>query len=473
MASPNIAFDTIPASLRKPGRYFEFNNKLAVRTLPNNKQRVLIIAQMLASGTAAANQIVQVFDAETAAALFGRGSQAHRMVANAIQANPYVSLFVMPIADSGTGVAATATVTVTGTATANGSVTVTIGDDDVVVPVTSADAQNAIAANIKAAIDAYINTPVSRSVAANVVTLTALNKGTVGNNLRLAATSGAPGVAVAVTAFAGGLNDPALTTPLANAFPSSYEIYCVPYADATSLGALKTHLSNVSNAIEQRGAIGVYATVGTLSAATTLAAALNSERLTGGFLKNGYTPQEEMAAAYAAMIAFEEDPARPLNTLTLTGVRVPLISDRLTRTEQESCLYNGVTPFEWQPGEVVGIVRAITTYTVNAASVADVSWLDLTTIRTMEYVRKACRERISLRFPREKLSDKTAQRVRSELIDVLLKIEELEIIEKVQDNLPGLIVERDLQNVNQLNAKIPTDVVNGLHIFAGRIDLLL
>ena len=40
-------------------------------------------------------------------------------------------------------------------------------------------------------------------------------------------------------------------------------------------------------------------------------------------------------------------------------------------------------------------------------------------------------------------------------------------------NKDGLIVERDAQDVNRLDAKIPVDVVNGLHVFAGRIDLLL
>jgi phage tail sheath gpL-like len=99
--------------------------------------------------------------------------------------------------------------------------------------------------------------------------------------------------------------------------------------------------------------------------------------------------------------------------------------------------------------------------------------LDITTIRTLDYVRKACRERISLRFPREKLSSRTAPKVRSELIDVLLKLEDLEIVEEVKANLPGLVVERDSQDPNRLNAAIPTDVVNGLHVFAGRIDLLL
>ncbi|EPP1151030.1 phage tail sheath C-terminal domain-containing protein, partial [Yersinia enterocolitica] len=60
-----------------------------------------------------------------------------------------------------------------------------------------------------------------------------------------------------------------------------------------------------------------------------------------------------------------------------------------------------------------------------------------------------------------------------ELLDVLLKLEELEIVEEVSANKSGLIVERDSQDVNRLNAAIPVDIVNGLHVFAGRIDLLL
>jgi len=65
MASANIQFDEIRASIRKPGKYFEFNTKLAVRTLPTNDQRVLLIGQRLASGSVAELTAVQVFsDAE-------------------------------------------------------------------------------------------------------------------------------------------------------------------------------------------------------------------------------------------------------------------------------------------------------------------------------------------------------------------------------------------------------------------------
>jgi len=157
----------------------------------------------------------------------------------------------------------------------------------------------------------------------------------------------------------------------------------------------------------------------------------------------------------------------------LTSVQAPPIASRMTRTEQETALANGITPLEVQPGEQVGVVRAITTYTLNSLGVADISYLDLTTVRTLDYVRRAVRERVTLRFPREKLSERTAARVRSEVLDVLVKLEELEIVEAVNANKPALVVERATVDPNRLNVRIPVDVVNGLHVLAGRIDLLL
>lgn len=474
MASPNISFDSIPSSIRKPGKYFEFNNRLAVRTLPSNLRRVLIVAQMLAAGTAVANQAVQVFDAETAATLFGRGSQAHRMVKAAIKANPYLQLYVLPVADSGTGVAATATLTYTGPATAGGSTTVKIGGMDLVVPVANGDSATAIATAVVAVINGTgKDLGVTAANAAGVVTLTARNKGLVGNSVPLAATADAVGTTVAVVAFSGGLNDPDLAAPLAAVQQGGHEILVVPYQANAPLVQLRTHLAFVSGPMEQRRAIGIYGTNGTLSAATTLAGGLNAERLNHVFLPGTNTPAPELAAAYAAVVAGEEDPAKPLNTLELVGIAVPPVASQLTRTEQESCLNNGVTPLEVGPGNRVQIVRAITTYTLNAQAISDISWLDLTTIQTMDFVAKACRERIALRFPRDKLSAKTPDRIRSELYDVLLKLEELEIVEQVEENKNGLIVERDSQDPNRCNARIPVDVVNGLHVFAGRLDLLL
>ena len=68
MASTNISFDQIPSSIRKPGKYFEFNTTNAVRTLAANSQKMLIIAQK-AEDSDAPLVPVQIYDDATAGAL--------------------------------------------------------------------------------------------------------------------------------------------------------------------------------------------------------------------------------------------------------------------------------------------------------------------------------------------------------------------------------------------------------------------
>lgn len=472
MSSPNISFDSIPSSIRKPGKYFEFNTKLAVRTLPGNLQRTLIIGQRLTAGTVAAGVVTNVFSDAEAATFFGNGSQLHLMCRAAIKANPYLALEAIAMDDAGAGVLATSTVTLTGPATAAGVLTVKVAGKPVQIAVAATDTATAIGAALAAQIALQPDLPVTAAAAVGVVTLTAKNKGTQGNNIKIEAVTTAAGTTAVVVAMSAGATDPTVATALAAVFAAGHNIIITAWNDATNLTALRTHLDSVSGPLEQRGAIGIYAHTGTLGASTTLAGTINAGRISAPNFKVPEQPCE-LAAAYGAVVASEEDPARPLNLLPLTGITAPPLADRLSRTEQENALNNGVTPLEVGPGEKVQIVRAITTYTLDAQSIPDISLLDLTTIRTLDYVRKACRERISLRFPREKLSERTAPKVKDQLLDVLYKLEELEIVEQVDANKDGLIVERDSQDPNRLNAKIPTDVVNGLHVFAGRIDLLL
>lgn len=473
MASKNISFEQIPASIRKPGKYAEFNTKLAVRTLPGNLQKTLIIAQRIATGTVAAGVITDVFSDADAATYFGRGSMAHRMVRAALEANRYLSLQVLPLDDAGAGVFATGTVTITGPASATGVLTVMVGDDLVQIAIAAADTATVIAAALKAQFDAQPDLPVTATVALGVVTLTARNKGTLANGLKVSATVTAAGVIAVPSVMASGATDPALAAALALVFAAGHDVLISPYADATGLAALRDHLDNAGNGIEKRGAVAAVAFTGTLSAATTLMIAANPKRISGILVPSTTTPAYEVAAAYGAVIAFEEDPAMPLNTLVLSGVSVSPMANRLSRTEQENCLYNGVTPTETGPGDVVQIVRSITGYIKDPQGIPDISLLDLMTVRTLDYTRKALVERISLRFPRSKKSERVKKQVREEVLDVLYKLQDLEILEAVEANEDGVIVEDDLQDPNRLNVRIPADVVNGLHVVAMRIDLLL
>ncbi|MGM9990312.1 hypothetical protein [Desulfovibrio piger] len=82
------------------------------------------------------------------------------------------------------------------------------------------------------------------------------------------------------------------------------------------------------------------------------------------------------------------------------------------------------------------------------------------------------KERIDLRFPREKLSTRAPPKVCSGGLDVLRQLEQLEIVGEVEANTAGVICERDLQAPNRLDCRIPFDV-DGLHVVAGVIDLRL
>lgn len=472
MPSPNISFENLPSSIRKPGKYFEFNTKLAVRTLPGNSQEVLLLGQKLAAGSQPVLTPVDVFSDDQAIALFGKGSQLHLMVRAAIKANPYLQLTAIAVADPA-GNAATGTTTIAGTATSSGVLSVWIANNRVDVPVSVGDTANVVAAALAAAINARPEIPVSSVAAAAVVTHTCYHKGTLGNDIKLSAASTAAGISATVVTLASGTLDPDYSAALAAVAGAGHHIIAAPLSSQAHLTALRTHLDFVSGPLEQRGAIGAFGWPGTLATGTTLAGQINSGRISGAWHRGSLCLPCEIAAAYAAVLASEEDPSRPLNTLPLASLDVTAITAQPMRTEQENALANGLTPLEVGPGDKVQIVRAITTYTKDPQGVNDVSLLDVTTIRTLDYVRKAVRERIALRFPREKLSERTPAKVRSEALDVLVKLEELEIVEAVEANKDGLLAERDSQDVNRLNLKIPCDVVNGLHVIAGRIDLLL
>ena len=431
----HISFDTIPGSIRVPGQYIEFNTRNAVQGLPQNPQKMLIIAPMLTAGRQAALTPVQLFSDADAADLFGGGSWAHLMTRQAFLNNPYLDLTVIGVADGGGSVAATASVSLGGTAT--GAAVATTGGAD------------------------------------GALVFTMKNKGQIGNEPQFDVAVAVAGLSQSGgTGFASGAGDADIAPALAKVAGKQYHIIVSAFNDDANNKALSSHISQVSNAIEQRGCVGVIGWRGTLATGTAATAKINDGRVVCGWYKNAAESGCMIAAGLGAVMAFEEDPARPLNTLEVKGLAVTADADWPLFAECNNALYNGLTPLTVVAGKVQ-IMRAVSTYTKSAANADDPSLLDITTIRTLDYVRRAIKERIALRFPRDKLSDNMVPSVRSEILDVLYKLEEIEVIENVEANKPKLLLSRSVQDANRLNAAIPSDVVNGLHVFAGRIDLIL
>ena len=450
----HISFDTIPGSIRVPGQYIEFNTRNAVQGLPQNPQSVLLLAPMLASGSQEPLTPVQLFSDAQAGDLFGRGSWAQLMVRQAFKNNAYLDLTVIGLPDHSAGVAATGSLKIDGTAQTAASIS-------------AAEAVEKLAAAVNAAA-----LPVSATAEQGSLKLTARSKGAIGNEISLACDMGTSGFSGSITAMTNGAQNADIAAALDKVAGKHYHIIVSPFSDAANAKALSQHITQVSNAIEQRGCIGVIAQRGTMPQGASLTAQLNDGRITCAWYKGAAEACGIIAAGYAAVLAFEEDPARPLNMLEIKGLNITPDEQWPLFNECNNALYNGLTPLTVVAGKVQ-IMRAVSTYTKSAANVDDPALLDITTIRTLDYTRRAIKERIALRFPRDKLSDRLLPKVKSEILDVLLKLEQAEIIENAEANKGKLVVSRSLQDANRVNAAIPADVVNGLHVFAGRIDLIL
>ncbi|MCX8957225.1 phage tail protein [Erwinia psidii] len=473
---------SIPNPIYKPGAYFGFNTTLASKALATNDQKLLIIGQRIAdSATVNALTPVNVFSDDEAAIYFGRGSQAHRMASAAIRANQYIQLTVIGLDDDAAAVKASASLTLAGTASSSGQVRLNIGGTTVSVVVAAGDQRDAMQAALMQAINAEESLPLKASagggpptedgeVTSNLI-LTAKNKGTCGNEIGLAVTVTASGVTPTLKPMSGGQGDPSLSDALSAVYASGHTIIMMPYTSDDALAQLAEHLDSVSGPLEQRGAIGVTGWNGTLASGTTLTAKVNAVRITCGWHAGSALPNGELAAIYGAIIASESDPARPLNTLTLPGLDITAQDNWPGRTEQENALMNGLTPFEVD-GSVVRIVRSVSTYVKNAAGVTDRTMMDITIIRSLDYVRLACRTRYTQRFPREKLTDARLTHIRSELLDVLYALESLEIVENVDALKDQLRVTRSTLDDTRAEATIPAAVVRGLHIFAAVIYLM-
>lgn len=475
-----ITVDTVPAGTRKPGAYLDISTNGAKIGLPSTAVRVMLIGTQL-GGTATAEVPVQVSSYAEARALFGDGTPLTLMVKAILEQNPNLSaLYATPLAEAASSVAASGTIAFSVSGLTAGTLYVYIGRHVVRLGVTASDTASTIATALAAAVEANAELPVSGSSSTSTVTLANKVKGTQGNKWVWYVDYTGSGLTATVTQPTSGATDADIQDALDAIKPDQWDLIVAEWNDATSLDALVDHLDLVAGPMELRPGCGVTAFVGSVSSASTLASGRNSGRLTCGYMRGTRTHPMEMAAAYAGLIAAESDVARPLNGLELAvGVIPDTLTNRLTRTEQETLLLNGVAPFE-VVGSQVQLVRSVSTYVTDASSSADDTLLDLQTIRTLDYVRYVCRTRVRSELARVKIADSATgpnttdpDKIRSLLLGVLHELEAGGYVENVSAWKDRLVVERDPGNVNRVNAAIPADIVDGLHVFAGSIDLIL
>jgi phage tail sheath gpL-like len=477
----SIEFQQIPANVSIPGTYVELDTRLRNRGLPSTDYKLLLVGQMTSDGDAAATTPVQLSGGEAEAILrFGQGSVLHRMAAAALAASPYFAeLWAVPLEDDGSAVAATGSFAIAVTTATAGTLRAWIGGDLIEVAVSAGDSNTDIAALLEAAIGAAPDLPVTSSISTSTVTVTAKNGGTLGNGIDLAADFDGTGVTITVTAMSSGANDPDTQDALDGLGEGLWDVYVPSITTTGELAKVQTYLDDASDGINQRPGVACLAVDDTISNLATLAAARNSGRISILGLEGSPTWMPEVSAAYGALMASASHPGRPLNGLPLEGVASPPISDRYLRSELAVLLRAGIAPgVVTHAGDVV-VLRAISTYLTSDVGVEDAALLDVTTIRSLDYVRRVVRERLDETYRRMLFADVATTEftaspatIRATVYAALLDLEEAAVIQDVEANAAALVVERNGSDTSRVDIDLPAEIVPGLHVLAAVVRLL-
>lgn len=490
-----ISFASIPVGARTPGQFVEFSSDRAVQGASVMPNVALIIGPRLVSaGTVAENILTAVASVTDAETYWGHGSIIADMVDTFKAINPYVELYGIGVEVNSGGAVAAGSFAFTGTATAAGEVSAYVGGHRIAVSVAINDTAAAVATALYNAIVAYClatNLPVvSTNTPAGTTVVTALSKGLLGNaiDLRVNYQNGESipaGLACTVTAMTGGTLSPASIANAIAAMGSQWfnTIVCA-FNDDTNMDLLEAELDDRWGPMQQIEGQCFIAANGSQSALTALGNARNSKftHYVGGGLSP--TAPWVWASQFAALDCGESDPARPRTTLELTDCKPPAHGAEFTWLERNTLLTDGISTYTVTPDGRCLIERLITTYQLSPSGVADTSYLDGTTMRTLAVLRYQLRTRIALRFPRCKLVDDgtvygagqsivTPSVIRGEVIALFREWELAGYVENLDQFITDLIVERNATDSNRVDVLLGPDLANQFLIFAGQIQFLL
>lgn len=495
-----ISFSGIPASIRTPGVYAEFDSTKAVQGTPTRPLKALLIGLRLSTGSVAAETPTLVPSTDAAETYFGRGSVLANMCRAFKDANRHTELYAIALNEDSGGTAGTKTLTVTGPATADGVIYLYIEGKRTTIAVANGDAQDAIASAIKTAIDAMQTASgpaltATAGVATNVVTLTSRHKGTLGHTIdvRLNYNQGEflpAGVSIAIATGVSGATDPDIGDAVSAMADEQYDTIATAWSNDTVMDALESELEDRWGPTVQKEGHLFAAIADTLANSSTAGNARNSPFATlwdiGGTTNPSPTPTWVAAAAVAAVDAArtDADVNRPRHGMAVPGVLAPALSDRRPREDRNTLLTDGVATSYVDSAGVVRIDRLITTYQSNALGTPDTAYLDVTTPRNLGYLRYSWKSLIERKYPDYKLAADgtnfgagqavvTPGIIRGEAL-AWFKAMELEgRVENFDQFAEDLVVERNVNDPERLDMILPPDLVNGFSILAARFQFIL
>jgi phage tail sheath gpL-like len=455
---------------------------------------LLVGVSTMGTGGAAMDVPIIIGSQAQADASFGEGSQLSRMFKSFFKNNWANQVYGLPVSPGVGAVAATANIVVTTPPTAPGTINLYIGGEHVQCNVAPSDTTTVIATNLAAEINDVLDISVlATTTPPGTVKLTCNWAGISGNDITLMmnyyGTVGGeitpPGLVMTVPAtLTGGSGSPLFTNAIANLGEQNFEYVALPLTDAVTLNAWETEygFADTGRWGWQRQLYGhlFAAHRDTYSNQVTFGLTRNSGVTSIMAVEPGSpSPTFEWAAAYAAKAqrALVNDPARPLQTLSLNGIKLAPLQQRFNTPEINTLAQSGLATQKAGSDNQPMISRETTTYQLNLYGNPDTAYELVTTLATLAKLIRNQKQAITSKFPRMKLASDgtrfgpgqaivTPNIIKGELIAEYASDMYNGLVENLTDFSANLLVERDSSDANRLNVLYPPDLINQLRVFA-------
>lgn len=485
-----MAITTIPP-LNVPGTYFVIDPSGAITGSPALPNSVLYIGSRLSAGTVDALEIRQIITDTDAEAFFGVGSHIAQMIEKGRGTGPsgqVIKQWAISLDDAGGGAAAAGDITFTGTSTEAGTLGYMIGGREIRVGIPSGTAAAAVPALAVAADHTRLAaTPTDGT--GGVLDFDARNAGEIGNDIDIRMTEELPaGLSEVITGMTGGATNPLLTAAITAIKGLTVQRIVLGYSDTTSVDAIVAELVARESFIREQYGRAFVGLAGSSSSAIAYAAGYNSRFLTLMLSSLSPMPPWEVAAWLTMVDASISDPSGNRDHATGLGFVHPTITARLGFSDHEALIVGGVTPLVGDDfGDVMEVVRHVTTYKQNAGGFPDKTYQDATTSDTLWALTFTADFRLTTLYGDFKVADDPVSDIPGQsiltpnrLITALLLIyDDIWVangwVEEAGRSAyqEALVAERNKSDVGRLDSFIRPNLTNSLHVIAIQVGFIL
>lgn len=490
-----VLFNSIPGSgLVAPLFAFEINSGGAYES----NARMLLVGHKISAGSLADNSFTVCSSEQEAAGFCGAGSQLYEMFRIARRAAPAQEIWIAPV--PATGVAPTWTVTVVANPAGGGTGYLVIAGRVLQIAIAAGEAIATTAANIVAAVNAYVDTltlaylPVTASAAGAVVTLTSRHAGAQFAEIEVAAPA-----TIANNVFSSGSNltiatgvvgsgNPSLTTLFGSLGDEPFDWIVSPLSQTTDLDAAVSLLD--ARWGYDRQIYGHYVTVtkGSTSANTTYGLARSTARISVlGVPATITTPSWEwLVGEIAPVVPWLIDDTNGNAARNQTGIRAAEVIPPRDRSlwpnypARNTLNKSGISTWIQRNGQIL-IDKWVTMYRLGPQGQPDTTFRDIQAIAQIMAGVRFIRAYLQTRHGNKSIADanpgdlpaiSTVADIAADTVAAYGETVRRGLFENVKGMAEALVVERDAGNPNRVNVGLRMDLVNPLDIMAGNATIL-